>query len=86
MTYEAEFEQALRDPEGFWREAAGAISWTRAPRQILDASRAPFYRWYADGELNTADNCLDRHVEAGRGDVTALIHDSPVTQSQQRYS
>ncbi|MES1934185.1 acyl-CoA synthetase/AMP-acid ligase [Salinisphaera shabanensis T35B1] len=86
MTYQAEFEQALRDPEGFWREAAEAIRWTRAPQQILDASRAPFYRWYADGELNTADNCLDRHVEAGRGDVTALIHDSPVTNSQQRYS
>ncbi|MES1950665.1 acyl-CoA synthetase/AMP-acid ligase [Salinisphaera sp. S4-8] len=86
MSYQAEFEQALRDPEGFWGEAAGAIRWTRAPEQILDDSRAPFYRWYPDGELNTADNCLDRHVEAGRGDVTALIHDSPVTNSQQRYS
>ena len=86
MSYQTEFEQALRDPEGFWGEAAGAIRWTRAPEQILDDSRAPFYRWYPDGELNTADNCLDRHVEAGRGDVTALIHDSPVTNSQQRYS
>ena len=86
MSYQNEFQQALDDPQGFWREAASAIRWHREPQQILDDSRAPFYRWYPDGELNTADNCLDRHVDEGRGDVTALIHDSPVTDSQQRYT
>ncbi|MAS09171.1 acetyl-coenzyme A synthetase N-terminal domain-containing protein, partial [Salinisphaera sp.] len=72
MSYQDEFQQALDDPQGFWHEAAGAIRWHREPRQILDDSRAPFYRWYPDGELNTADNCLDRHVDEGRGNVTAL--------------
>jgi len=84
--YAAQFAAARDNPQSFWGEAAKAIRWTREPTQVLDASRAPFYHWFADGELNTCDNCLDRHVDAGRGDVTALIHDSPVTDSQQRYT
>ncbi len=84
--YRARFDAARDDPEGFWGEAAKAIRWTKAPTQILDDSAAPFYRWFVDGEMNTADNCLDRHVDEGRGDVTALIHDSPVTDSQKKYS
>lgn len=84
--YRAQFEAARNDPQAFWGEAAKAIRWTKTPAQVLDDSKAPFYRWFVDGEMNTADNCLDRHVDAGRGDVTALIHDSPVTNSQQRYT
>jgi len=84
--YRAQFEAARDNPAAFWGEAAKAIRWTKAPTQILDDSNAPFYRWFVDGQMNTADNCLDRHVDAGRGDVTALIHDSPVTDSQQKYT
>ncbi|MES1924064.1 AMP-binding protein [Salinisphaera sp. T31B1] len=84
--YRAQFDAARDDPATFWGEAARAIRWTREPTQILDDSAAPFYRWFADGQMNTADNCLDRHVDEGRGDVVALIHDSPVTDSQQRYT
>jgi len=71
--------RSLRDPVGFWGDAAGLIEWTEPPSIVLDDSKAPFYRWFADGALNTCYNCVDRHVEAGRGDDAALIYDSPVT-------
>ena len=53
---------------------------------VLDRSRAPFYRWFTDGVLNTCFNALDRHVRSGRGDQAALIYDSPVTSSQRTYT
>lgn len=84
--YAVQFEQACNEPGVFWGEQAEHIRWTRTPSQVLDDSQAPFYRWFADGELNTCDNCLDRHVDAGRGECLALIHDSPVTQSVTRYT
>ncbi|MFI7115816.1 propionyl-CoA synthetase [Amycolatopsis sp. NPDC049868] len=80
------YQRSLEDPEGFWLEAAQAIEWTRTPTQALDASKAPFYRWFPDGELNTAFNALDRHVRDGRGGQTALIWDSPVTDSVRRFT
>lgn len=80
------YQRSLEDPEGFWLEAAQAIDWTRQPTRALDAAKAPFYRWFPDGELNTAFNALDRHVRDGRGDQTALIWDSPVTDSVRRFT
>ncbi|MBV9822995.1 MAG: AMP-binding protein, partial [Actinobacteria bacterium] len=67
-------------------EAAKAISWIRKPTQVLDAGDPAFAKWFADGTLNTCFNALDRHVVAGRGDQTALIYDSPVTNSTREYS
>jgi propionyl-CoA synthetase len=84
--YRATFARSLSDPEQFWREAAAAVSWRREPEVILDAGGAPFYRWFPDAELNTAENALDRHVAAGAGDRTALIYDSPVTGSKASYT
>jgi propionyl-CoA synthetase len=84
--YQDTFRASIDDPERFWAEAATAIDWHRAPTRILDDSNPPFYRWFPDGELNTCHNALDRHVDAGHGDRTALIYDSPVTQTQRRYS
>ncbi|MGW5701475.1 propionyl-CoA synthetase [Amycolatopsis japonica] len=80
------YQRSLEDPEGFWLEAAQAIDWTRTPTQALDASKAPFYRWFPDGDLNTAFNALDRHVRDGRGEQIALIWDSPVTDSVRRFT
>jgi propionyl-CoA synthetase len=77
--YEESYRRSLADPDGFWLEAATAIDWTRPPTRGLDDSAAPLYRWFPDGELNTSYNALDRHVDAGDGDRTALIYDSPVT-------
>jgi propionyl-CoA synthetase len=77
--YEEVYAKWRRDPEGFWAEAAEAIHWNRRWDRVLDASRPPFYRWYAGGVLNTCHNVLDRHVEGGRAEQPALIFDSPVT-------
>ena len=76
--FEERWRASLDDPETFWLDAARAIDWQTAPTRALDA-RPPFYRWFPDGELNVCANALDRHVDAGHGDRTALIYDSPVT-------
>ena len=84
--YAQEFQRSLADPEGFWADAARDIDWYQAPTVVLDRSRAPFYRWFADGVLNTCFNAVDRHVRDGRGQQPALIYDSPVTGSQRTYT
>jgi acetyl-CoA synthetase len=66
------YDRAEADFEGFWAEQAKRISWDTEPSQVLDWSKAPFATWYADGTLNAAYNCLDRHVEAGLGDRAAF--------------
>jgi acetyl-CoA synthetase len=63
-------EQAERDLEGFWAEEARRLRWTRDWDQVLEWD-LPFAKWFAGGQLNVSDNCLDRHVEAGGGDKVA---------------
>ncbi|KUJ68405.1 propionate--CoA ligase [Streptomyces albus subsp. albus] len=84
--YADTYRRSVTDPEGFWLGAAEAVDWTRPPTRALDAAGAPLYRWFPDGELNTSYNALDRHIEAGHGERTALIWDSPVTGGGRRYS
>jgi propionyl-CoA synthetase len=78
--------RARRHPEAFWAAAAEHVHWYRKWNRVLDESNPPFYRWFSGGLVNTCYNALDRHVETGRGDQTALIHDSPVTGSIQSFS
>jgi propionyl-CoA synthetase len=73
------YRRSIEDPEDFWAEAAKAIDWDVPWERVLDDSRAPFYRWFSGGRLNTCHNALDRHVEGGRADQLALIYDSPIT-------
>ncbi|MEV0372813.1 acetate--CoA ligase [Streptomyces sp. NPDC050636] len=68
----AAYEQAAADRLGFWAEQAKRLSWETAPTQTLDWSNAPFAKWFADGKLNVAYNCVDRHVENGLGDRVAM--------------
>ncbi|HLJ19192.1 MAG TPA: AMP-binding protein, partial [Stellaceae bacterium] len=84
--YEEMFRRSLADPAGFWGEAAEAIDWERRWDRVLDDSRAPFTLWFAGGRLNTCWNALDRHVEKGRADQTALIYDSPVTATIKKFT
>lgn len=86
IAYGEAYQRSLTDPQGFWAHAAELIDWVTAPRVVLDDSRPPFYRWFADGELNTCANAIDRHVRAGHGDRVALIHDSAVTGIVSRYT
>jgi propionyl-CoA synthetase len=85
-SYAETHARSLRDPEGFWGEIAEQIHWERRWTRVLDASRAPFYRWFPGGRLNTCFNALDRHVEAGRGAQAALIYDSPMTGQVRSFS
>ncbi|WP_286960068.1 AMP-binding protein, partial [Arsenicicoccus sp. UBA7492] len=67
------FDQADADLEGFWADQARKyVSWSKDFTQVLDWSDAPFATWFADGELNVAHNCVDRHVEAGNGERVAI--------------
>ncbi|WP_409484553.1 acetate--CoA ligase [Arsenicicoccus dermatophilus] len=67
------FDAAAADHEGFWADQARRyVTWSKDFTQVLDWSEAPFARWFADGELNVAWNCVDRHVEAGNGDRVAI--------------
>ena len=74
------------DPEGFWAEAARQIDWFTPAKQVFNPDIGAYGRWFDGATCNTCYNCLDRHVEAGRGDALALIHDSPVTETVARYS
>ncbi|MGZ4484231.1 MAG: propionyl-CoA synthetase [Nocardioidaceae bacterium] len=84
--YHATYARSIEDRNGFWAEQAGLVDWIRKPRQVLDDSTPPFYRWYPDGTLNTCYNALDRHVVAGHADRTALVYDSPVADTKASYS
>jgi len=66
------YEAARADRLGFWAEQARTLTWEKPFTEVLDWSNAPFARWFADGTLNVAYNCLDRHVEAGIGDRVAI--------------
>ena len=84
--YDETYRSWRNDPEGFWRVASAGIEWSRPPEQILDRTRRPSPVWFADGELNTCFNAIDRHVRDGRGEQAALIYDSPVTGTVRSYS
>lgn len=82
-TYREVYERSIKDPDGFWLEAARGIDWVSPPTKALDDSQAPLYRWFPDAELNTCYNAVDRHVENGRGEQTAIIYDSAVLGKQE---
>jgi acetyl-CoA synthetase len=69
---ESIYERADADHEGFWAEQAEALHWSEKWDQVLDWSNPPFAKWFVGGKLNVAYNCVDRHVEAGRGDRVAF--------------
>ncbi|MCH2168155.1 MAG: propionate-CoA ligase PrpE [Oceanicola sp.] len=79
MGYSDVYASWKADPEGFWMNAAKAIDWASPPSKALDDSNAPLYEWYTDATVNTCYNAVDRHVENGRADQVAIIHDSPIT-------
>jgi acetyl-CoA synthetase len=66
------YERADADPETWWASWAEKLDWIEPPEQVLDWSDPPFAKWFAGGKLNVSANCLDRHVDAGRGDAVAF--------------
>ncbi len=86
VRYHEEYARALTDPRAFWAEQAERIDWVERWDRILDDRNPPFYRWFAGAKVNTCHNALDRHVDSGRAEQTALIYDSPVTGTVRRYT
>lgn len=86
MDYNAEFTRSISRPDDFWREKAADIEWITFPHTIWQAKDNGHGDWFTDGELNTSDIALDANLRAGRGEQTALIYDSPVTNTQKSYT
>ncbi|KAI8512962.1 Acyl-CoA synthetase short-chain member 3, mitochondrial [Branchiostoma belcheri] len=84
--YDEAFRRARDQPEEFWGEQAENIVWTRRWDRVLDATDPVHPKWFPGGELNVCYNAVDRHVDAGFGDHTAIIYDSPVTNTIQHMS
>ena len=70
--YEELHQRSIDDPEGWWSEQASNLKWQKPWDTVLDWSGAPFAKWFEGGQLNAAENCLDRHVEEGNGNRVAL--------------
>lgn len=81
-SYEKEYLWAKNEPESFWRAQAENIDWFESPKTILKSDENGIERWFPDGVMNTSWLALDYHCEQGRGDNTALIYDSPVTENK----
>src|SRR5262245_16748744 len=84
--YDQVYSRSIDHPTDFWAEAAEEIHWHKRWQKVLDDSNKPFYRWFAGGEVNTCYNAIDRHLAAGRGEQIALIYDSPVTGTIERFT
>ena len=75
--YQALCDEAERDYEGYWaRLARENVQWTKPFTQVLDQSNPPFYKWFADGELNASANCLDKHMGTPVENKTAIIFEA----------
>ena len=75
--YAALLEESDRDPEGFWgRLAREELHWNKPFTKVLDETRAPFYEWFGDGELNVSANCLDVNLKNGNANKVAIIFES----------
>lgn len=85
-TYASEHNRSIQDPEGFWMEQANHITWFQKPQRAISTDENGFTRWFKGGKMNTSYLALDYHIEQGRGHDIALIYDSPVTQTIEKYS
>jgi propionyl-CoA synthetase len=86
MTYQHSYARSISDPVAFWAEQADQLAWYHKPRQTLINNTDGSHCWFADGRLNSCYLALDYQIEQGRGEQIALIYDSPVTATQQRFS
>lgn len=85
---------SLDNPERFWSHHAGSLDWHRKPSRALSrtvkslpsGARHDHWAWFPDGEISTTYNCVDRHVQNGNGDNVAIVWDSPVTGTKEKYT
>ena len=85
---------SLTNPEAFWGHQAEQLYWHKKPSAVLtrttknlkSGTSHDHWEWFPDGEISTCYNCIDRHILAGRGDEPAILYDSPVTNTKQRFT
>ena len=81
------YDKSMKNPDSFWSEQAQRITWMKKWDSVSEVDfRTAGIKWFSGGKLNVSFNCLDRHVEAGRGDKTALIWEGNNPEEDQRYS
>ena len=85
-SYQSVYDDWKKDPGLFWEKQAEAIDWYKPWDKVFDPEDGVYGRWFAGAECNTCYNAVDRHVEAGRGDQTAVIYDSPITGKQRKFT
>lgn len=91
---DAAYAASINEPEKFWAHQAAQLTWAVPPKTTLarttktlkSGTSHQHWQWFPDGEISTTYNCIDRHVEAGHGSRTAIIWDSPVTNTKQKIS
>ncbi|MCY4303298.1 MAG: propionyl-CoA synthetase [Aestuariivita sp.] len=86
MKYANIYQSWQTDPQGFWLQAAQAIDWYKEPQQVLNENNDGFYEWFVDAQVNTCWNAVDRHVQSGKGQQVAIIHESPITNSTSKIT
>ncbi|HHI81906.1 MAG TPA: propionyl-CoA synthetase [Rhizobiales bacterium] len=84
--YFEEYASWKADPQAFWAKAAREIDWIKPAQKVFDGDAGVYGRWFTGATCNTCYNCVDRHIEAGRGDQAAIIYDSPITGRQRTIS
>ncbi len=77
--YRQVYDAWKQNPEDFWAAEAEKLFWFEKPKTVFDPTAGTYGRWYPDGVTNTCYNCLDRHVEAGRGGQAAIVYESPIS-------
>ena len=86
MNYQQEYQKSIQQKEQFWQQKAKDLPWFKFPQNILSQDEHGIHHWFADGQMNTSYMALDYHVENGRGQQTALIYDSPVSNTKKKYT
>ena len=86
MNYNNFYTKSINQPDEFWAAQADTIEWYNKPQIILSKDEKGYPLWYKDGELNICYLALDKHIQDGFGDQTAIIYDSPVTQTVKKYT
>lgn len=85
MSYSELYQKSINNPKEFWRDEAGQLSWFKEPQSILSGEGFEV-EWFKDGELNMSYLCIDKHIADGYGEQTAIIYDSPVTDTIQKIT
>ncbi|MGV7106158.1 propionyl-CoA synthetase [Flavobacterium sp. U410] len=86
MNYLDFYKRSIDDPEAFWKEQSKKLEWYTNPQTILSENEKGYPTWFVDGELNLCYLAIDKHIQDGYGEQTAIIYDSPVTQTVKKYT